>query len=168
MCNRYQCEDGARLVGEQKVVCDGNNWNGTQPQCFGRKNPLFMRKKLISFVSVAPGVPQVSVAVDGVPNAGQTVNVGQNVTITCTASGGNPFPALSILLDSEPVASSLTVSTDQQVSYTWLASKSKTSWQAACVAENSAVDLPVHSDNIKLTLNCKFYNYNVEYARRES
>jgi len=133
---RYECEDGASLVGEEVIVCDGKNWNGTQPQCFAK-----------------PGVPGLTVTVDGVPTNGQAVSVGQKVNVTCTARGGNPSPTLSILLDSEPVSTSLVMSMGHQVSYTFMAGRSKTSWAAACKAENQADDLPALSDMIVLSLN---------------
>ena len=111
--------------------------------------------RLYLHISAAPLVPALSVYVDGVHTADPSINIGQNVTLRCTSRGGNPSPTLSFLLDNTPVSQSMVVDTEQDSTFTFVATKDKTSLVAACRAENSASHLPVYSQNIKLTLKCR-------------
>ena len=110
---------------------------------------------MIHVLLAPPSIPKVEIFVDGVSTQSGELNVGQKATIACTSNGGNPSPTLSILVNKKVVSMSLGDSQQQTFSYSWIANVNETSWVVECQAENSAADLPVHSEEMKLSLKCK-------------
>ena len=102
-------------------------------------------------------MPDLIVRVDGLQTTGQSVRTGQNVSVSCTNTGGYPSPTLSIFLDKEPVKPSHLITMEKTISYSWIVGKDRTRWRVACKAENSASDMPALSDNIELRLNCESF-----------
>merc|ERR1711892_1411775 len=78
------CSAGAVMLGGSTVLCDGEAWMGSKPQCL-----------------VAPHPPSLSVIIEGVEVENPAVAVGQEVTLACHSLGGNPAPSVAFYLDGE-------------------------------------------------------------------
>jgi len=77
---KYRCNPGIKMEGSDTVVCTGDSWNGTVPNC-----------------NVEPTEPSLEVIVSG--QAVNTVMVGDYVLVNCQPRGGHPLPDVSISMD---------------------------------------------------------------------
>merc|ERR1711892_182826 len=77
---KYRCNTGTQMEGSNTLVCDGEKWNGTLPDC-----------------NVGPSEPELELIVSGTTVS--KVNPGDWVLVTCQAKGGHPVPDIDITLD---------------------------------------------------------------------
>merc|ERR1712123_100240 len=83
---KYRCNHGVEMGGSNTLVCDGERWNGTVPDC-----------------NVLPDEPELELIVSG--NAVTAVKPGDWVLVTCQAGGGHPVPDIGLTLDGLPAGS---------------------------------------------------------------
>jgi len=131
---RFSCNAGSLLEGNQVVFCDGKKWNGTKPECL-----------------VPPSSPTLSLTVDDVPMENPSLSVGQNLTMSCNSSGGNPAPGLALYLGPDMIVSSSAGSTAQ---YTLTVQTVHDTVQVYCAAHNRMSHSPVLSPVHLLSLKC--------------
>jgi len=77
---KYRCNQGVEMEGSNTLVCDGEKWNGTLPDC-----------------NVGPSEPELELIVSGTTVT--KVKAGDLVLVTCQAKGGHPVPDIDITLD---------------------------------------------------------------------
>merc|ERR1712106_1193119 len=80
---KYRCNLGVEMEGSSTLVCDGERWNGTLPDC-----------------NVLPDEPRLEVTVSG--SVVTAVKPGDIVLVTCQAGGGHPVPDIGLTLDGLP------------------------------------------------------------------
>jgi len=83
---KYRCNTETQMEGSNTLVCDGEKWNGTLPDC-----------------NAGPTEPELEVIVSG--QAVTKVNPGDWVLVTCQAKGGHPLPDIGLTLDGLPSGS---------------------------------------------------------------
>merc|ERR1711892_887872 len=83
---KYRCNLGVEMEGSNTLVCDGERWNGTVPDC-----------------NVLPGEPRLELIVSG--SVVTAVKPGDWVLVTCQAGGGHPVPDIGLTLDGLPAGS---------------------------------------------------------------
>merc|ERR1711892_1050447 len=83
---KYRCNHGVEMEGSNTLVCDGERWNGTVPDC-----------------NVLLDEPELELIVSG--NAVTAVKPGDWVLVTCQARGGHPVPDIGLTLDGLPAGS---------------------------------------------------------------
>jgi len=83
---KYRCNHGVEMDGSNTLVCDGEKWNGTVPDC-----------------NVEPNEPDLEVIVSG--SVVKTVKPGDWVLVTCQSRGGHPVPDIGITMDGLPSGS---------------------------------------------------------------
>lgn len=83
---KYRCNHGGEMEGSNTLVCNGDKWNGTVPDC-----------------NVEPNEPELEVIVSG--SVVTTVKPGDWVLVTCQARGGHPVPDIGINMDGLPSGS---------------------------------------------------------------
>merc|ERR1711892_33890 len=83
---KYRCNHGVEMEGSNTLVCDGERWNGTVPDC-----------------NVLPDEPELELIVSG--NVVTAVKPGDWVLVTCQAGGGHPVPDIGLTLDGLPAGS---------------------------------------------------------------
>jgi len=83
---KYRCNHGVEMEGSNTLVCDGERWNGTVPDC-----------------NVLPDEPELELIVSG--SAVTAVKPGDWVLVTCQAGGGHPVPDIGLTLDGLPAGS---------------------------------------------------------------
>ena len=100
---RYRCNPGVVMDGRNTLVCDGDKWNGTVPDCNGEL--YFFLKEPIGYINttVEPNEPELEVIVSG--NVVTTVKPGDWVLVTCQARGGHPVADIGITMDGLPAGS---------------------------------------------------------------
>merc|ERR1711892_503703 len=118
------CSAGAVMLGGSTVLCDGEAWMGSKPECL-----------------VAPHPPSLSVIIEGVEVENPAVAVGQEVTLACHSLGGNPAPTVAFILDGEQVGEEESVSG----AFTFSAGQQHDGVRMVCVARNTVQEHPVYS-----------------------
>ena len=91
------------MDGMNTIVCDGDKWNGTVPDCNGEL--YFFLKEPIGYINttVEPNEPELEVIVSG--SVVTTVKPGDWVLVTCQARGGHPVPDIGITMGGVPSGS---------------------------------------------------------------
>ena len=98
---RYRCNHGVEMEGSNTIVCNGDKWNGTVPDCNGKFAPLDFCNEYLLLVE--PNEPELEVIVSG--SVVTTVKPGDWVLVTCQARGGHPVPDIGITMDGLPSGS---------------------------------------------------------------
>merc|ERR1711892_666094 len=112
---KYRCNHGVEMEGSNTLVCDGERWNGTVPNC-----------------NVGPSEPELEVTVSG--NAVTTVKTGDVVLVTCRARVGHPVPAIGLTLDGLPTGSKDFLNLEN--SFTFTATETEDGQRILCSAVN--------------------------------
>merc|ERR1719347_1784017 len=121
---RFSCSSESVMRGNPVVVCDGESWNGTKPECLTASQP-----------------PSLSVIVDSVQVENPSVSLGQEVTLICHSLGGNPVPTVAFYMNDQKVGEEGLLSGV----YTFTASQHHDGMRIYCGAWNSFYQYPVHS-----------------------
>merc|ERR1719347_843602 len=121
---RFSCSSESVMRGNPVVVCDGESWNGTKPQCLTASQP-----------------PSLSVIVDSVQVENPSVSLGQEVTLICHSLGGNPVPTVAFYMNDQKVGEEGLLSGV----YTFTAGQHHDGMRIYCGAWNSFYQYPVHS-----------------------
>merc|ERR1711892_602252 len=83
---KYRCNHEVEMEGSNTLVCDGERWNGTVPDC-----------------NVLPDETRLELIVSG--SVVTVVKPGDLVLVTCQAGGGHPVPDIGLTLDGLPAGS---------------------------------------------------------------
>eukprot|EP00092_Neocalanus_flemingeri_P042270 GFUD01046141.1.p1 GENE.GFUD01046141.1~~GFUD01046141.1.p1 ORF type:complete len:652 (+),score=183.46 GFUD01046141.1:49-1956(+) len=83
---KYRCNNVGEMEGSNTLVCDGEKWNGTVPDC-----------------NVGPSEPELELIVSG--NVVTNVKADDVVLVTCQTKGGHPIPDIGLTLEGEPSGS---------------------------------------------------------------
>jgi len=121
---RFSCSSESVMIGNPVVVCDGERWNGTKPECLTASQP-----------------PSLSVIVDSVQVENPSVSLGQEVTLICHSLGGNPVPTVAFYMNDQKVGEEGLLSGV----YTFTAGQHHDGMRIYCGAWNSFYQYPVHS-----------------------
>ena len=131
----FSCSAGAVMLGGSTVLCDGEAWMGSKPECL-----------------VAPHPPSLSVIIEGVEVENPAVAVGQEVTLACQSLGGNPAPTVAFYLDGEQVGEEEPVSG----AFSFRAGQQHDGVRMSCVARNTVQEHPVYSLYQVLAIKCEY------------
>merc|ERR1719347_1415039 len=121
---RFSCSSESVMRGNPVVVCDGESWNGTKPECLTASQP-----------------PSLSVIVGSVQVENPSVSLGQEVTLICHSLGGNPVPTVAFYMNDQKVGEEGLLSGV----YTITAGQHHDGMRIYCGAWNSFYQYPVHS-----------------------
>ena len=103
-----------------------------------------------SFLSDPPGPPEISGYIEG-----ETIRLGQTVSLVCTASGGNPLAKLTWHRNNELVDESHTTSgRESRNTYSFVATTEDDGARYRCQAKNDLSAQPSSAD-IVLAVQCK-------------
>lgn len=119
--------------------------------------PLFHSRLL--FLSDPPGPPEISGYIEG-----ETIRLGQTVSLVCTASGGNPLAKLTWHRNDQLVDESHTTSgRESRNTYSFVATTEDDGARYRCQAKNDLSAQPSSAD-IVLAVQCKFAS-NISHRR---
>merc|ERR1712123_391376 len=127
---KYRCNHEVEMEGSNTLVCDGERWNGTVPDC-----------------NVLPDEPKLEVTVSG--SVVTVVKPGDFVLVTCQAGGGHPVPDIGLTLDGLPTGSK--DFSNLKDSFTFTATAIEDEKRILCSAVNkigtstTSTILPVHA-----------------------
>merc|ERR1712123_550197 len=130
---KYRCNHGVEMEGSNTLVCDGERWNGTVPDC-----------------NVLPDEPRLEVTVSG--SVVTAVKPGDLVLVTCQAGRGHPVPDIGLTLDGLPPGSK--DFTNLKDSFTFTATGNEEGKRILCSAVNkvgtstTSTILRVYGNNI--------------------
>ena len=106
---------------------------------------------LLASLADPPGPPEISGYIEG-----ETIRLGQTVSLVCTASGGNPLAKLTWLRNGELVDESHTTSgRESRNTYSFVATTEDDGARYRCQAKNDLSAQPSSAD-IVLAVQCKF------------
>ncbi len=98
-----------------------------------------------------PGPPEITGYIEG-----ETILLGQTVTLVCTAAGGNPLAEISWYRNGIKVDSSYTTSgRESRNTYSFLAATEDNNARFRCESENALSTAP-QSAEIVLSVQCKY------------
>jgi Immunoglobulin domain len=98
-----------------------------------------------TFCSDATSTPALEI------HPSDSIQAGEEVTVTCMARGGNPEPELSLYLGSERVLAT----NESSASFTIVANPEQDELEVRCEAQNDVMDSPVEAST-QLEVLCKF------------
>ena len=98
-----------------------------------------------------PGPPEISGYIEG-----ETIRLGQTVTLVCAAAGGNPLAAVSWFRDGRRLDRSYTTSgRESRNTFSFLASSADNGARLRCEAENRLSTQPLSAE-IVLSVQCEY------------
>ena len=116
-----------------------------------RENENFIKNIMILIISDPPGPPEITGYIEG-----ETILLGQTVTLVCKAAGGNPLAEITWYKNGIKVDSSYTTSgRDSSNTYSFLASSEDNNAKYRCESKNELSTEPLMAE-IVLSVNCKF------------